>query len=130
MAYFSLFLSLFYLFSCPLIAIINVADFDNLYVFYPVMQMVAYILYLLKDFKSDFIQNPEQLDVESHDNKFDHCFNVFNVVYIIFLFVLFNQTMSVIVLSFALYPLGVKVAVIDAMFINDASNKESTKIGE
>lgn len=94
------------------------------------MQMVAYILYLLKDFKNDFTQNQEQIDNELHDNKFDHCFNVFNVVYIVFLFVLFNQTMSVIVLSFALYPLGVKVAVIDAMFINETSNKRSTKIGE
>nr|WP_315023126.1 hypothetical protein [uncultured Aminipila sp.] len=111
-------------------AIINVKNFDNLYVFYPVMQTVAYILYLLRDIKHDYTQNQNDSDVKSEDNRLDKYFNIFNVAYIAFLFVLYNATMNVIVLSFALYPLGLKVTVIDAIFIKDANCMEITKIGE
>ncbi|WP_312647939.1 hypothetical protein [Aminipila sp.] len=111
-------------------AIINVKNFDNLYVFYPVMQTVAYILYLLRDIKHDYTQNENDNNVQLQDSKFDKFFCIFNVAYIIFLFVLFNATMNVIVLSFALYPLGLKVTIIDAIFIKDAACMGVTKIGE
>jgi len=130
MAYYSLFLSLFYLMSCPLIAIVDVKDFDNLYVFFPVLQAVAYIFYLLKDFK-DYSNSSQEEDTEQvQDKKLMYCFHIFNVLYIAFLMVLSFLTMNTIVLSFVLYPLGLKVAVADALFINEANGNSSTKIGE
>ncbi|MPN13368.1 hypothetical protein SDC9_160689 [bioreactor metagenome] len=58
------------------------------------------------------------------------------MVYFAFLVGLSYLTMNVIILSFVLYPLGLKVAVINALFINDKGHindmnyREITKIGE
>lgn len=136
MVYFSLFLSLFYLMSCPLIAIANIKNFENLYVFYPILQVVAYLLFLYMKFKYDYKQSQEGCFDKLQDRTLENYFNIFNVVYFVFLVGLSYLTMNVIILSFVLYPLGLKVAIINALFINDKSyiNDKNyrgiTKIGE
>lgn len=130
LVYFSLFLSLFYLMSCPLIAIADVKNFENLYVFFPMLQVVAYLLYLYKKFKYDYKQSHEGNFNKLQDRTLENYFNIFNVLYFVFLIGLSYLTMNVIILSFVLYPLGLKVSVINALFINDRTYRGLTKIGE
>lgn len=130
MAYFSLFLSLFYLMSCPLLAIVNIVEFDDIYVFYPILQGLAYTLYLLKDFTYDCMGNQVENTINIQDRKLDNYFNIFNVLYILFLLGLSYITMNTIILSFVLYPLGLKVSVIDALYIKETNCKKLTELGE
>lgn len=122
--------------SCPLIAIANIKNFENLYVFYPILQVVAYLLFLYMKFKYDYKQSQEGCFDKLQDRTLENYFNIFNVVYFVFLVGLSYLTMNVIILSFVLYPLGLKVAIINALFINDKSyiNDKNyrgiTKIGE
>lgn len=116
--------------SCPLIAIVNVKNFENLYVFYPMLQVVAYILYLLKNYKYVYKQLKEESFEKLQDKKLEYYFNTFNIIYIVFLLVLSYLTMNIIILSFVLYPLGLKVSVINALFIKDTNYREINKIGE
>lgn len=116
--------------SCPLIAIADVKNFENLYVFFPMLQVVAYLLYLYKKFKYDYKQSHEGNFNKLQDRTLENYFNIFNVLYFAFLIGLSYLTMNVIILSFVLYPLGLKVSVINALFINDRNYRGITNMGE
>lgn len=126
MAYFSLFLSLFYLMSCPIIAIVDIKEFDNLYGFYPILQALGYILYLINNFKYNYCSKENENNIEDFQNrKLNLYFIVFNLMYIMFLLSLSYITRNIIILSFVLYPLGLKVVVIDVLSIDESTFNKS-----
>ncbi|QAT42113.1 hypothetical protein [Aminipila luticellarii] len=123
MAYLSLYLSLFYLMSCPLMAILNVKDLDNLYALYPLVQAFAYILYLLKDINEEYENNGEESEEEEERIRLDNLFNGFYILFSTALLAVSYMTKSTIVLSFVLYPLGLKIAFIDSLILHHAHYK-------
>ena len=123
MAYLSLYLSLFYLMSCPLMAILNVKDMDNLYALYPLVQAFAYILYLMKDINEEYENNREENEEEMERERLDTLFNCFYVVFSTALLAVSYMTKSTIILSFVLYPLGLKIAFIDSLILHHVHYK-------
>ncbi|QHI71844.1 hypothetical protein [Aminipila terrae] len=129
LAYLSLYLSLFYLMSCPLIAILNVKNLDNLYALYPMVQAFAYVLYLLKDFDKYYRENQEESEEEIRSIKLDNILNIFNVIFSALLLTIAYMTRNIVILSFVLYPLGLKIAIVDNLIMKGTHCKIES-IGE
>lgn len=133
MVYLSLFFSLFYLMSCPILAIANINGLDDLYGLYPMIEAVSYIFYLINNLRCDSNSMVDQDDKRTNNEqlkneKLNRCFNVFNILYVIFLLTISYTTKNVVILCFALYPLGLKVVFVDMLYVNFDIFKEFKKM--
>ncbi|QIB68485.1 hypothetical protein Ami103574_03745 [Aminipila butyrica] len=111
--YVSLILSVFYMMTCPLIAILNLEDLEYVYSLYPLIQAAAFGMYVTDELIVRCNKREEPTEEEYRIDYMDNIFSGIYVAVIVVLVVIAYCTRSVILLSFVLYPLGLKMLLID-----------------